>query len=325
MSDFDFDHGIPRPFDQQPSKPPELGRVNLQNPIAVDVVTLAAERFIHGRYLQTADGKSEYILDENGRTILLFEGDRQHTFRSIYSPLTKEQLRREMLVLPEEQQEALSKMLVLPELTRADIEEFKRIQTSREEDKKILSAALDLPSMIHTREQRKVPDQEQIRGILQKEYGITSSVSNVPMLGTFGLGPCIALTVYDPEAQMVALGHVDATTDVNSLDRIIGEFGLSKQDLHRLQIGLIGGDDSSRKQAIQLIRFLKDRGLDLSFAEILDKSHPSAFVIDARDGQITPNITPHNNGGDEDLRMKIAGLQMNAQIKREFDGRFNKH
>lgn len=321
MSDSFFDNG--KHFDVPTNRSPELGRVNLQNSLSVDVATLASERFTYGSYLKTVDNKSEFILDENGRTILLFKGEGRGTFNSVYSPLTKGQLRREILVLPEGQQNTLSQMLKLPNLTPTDIDEFKRIQAKREEDKGILNAALALPSAFNVREQRNTPRQEQIRGILQKEYAITNADSDIPIIGTFGLGPCIALTIYDPVTRLAALAHVDGTTRVDSLGRIFSDISVSKNEFSRLQVGLIGGDLSSRKQAVEMVRYLRNNDIKLSFVDIIDKPHPSAFVIDARNGAIIPNVTPTNNGEEKNLRMQLSGLQMNGQIKKEFDGRFS--
>lgn len=316
MSDFEFNfQTFGKKSEQTP--PPELGRVSFDDDLHIDVSTIAEERFPHGKYLKTSDGKNEYILDENGRTILLFEGQAQGGFSSVYSPLSKEQLTRELLALPQEQHEELRSRLGLPEPTQRDMDEFQEIQKRRAKETELLEAALELPTRTVPSRERQEVDQQLVRGVIQKEYAITNAKSNEPIIGTFGLGPCIAVTVYDAETQTAAVAHVDGTTRVDSLARIIDEF----EDRSRIRVGLIGGDGSSRKQAIQMIQFFQNMGINLDHADILSKSHPTAFVIDSRTGDITPNITPINNGEAEDLRMQAAGLQMDAQIKKEFDGR----
>lgn len=321
MSDFSFDNLGSRPFDAQRSKTPiELGRVKLEKPIRVNVPVLAKERFTHGSYLKTADSKSEYILDENGRTILLFEGDGSGDFSSVYSPLSKELLRREILCLPEEQQRDLEQRLGLPQPKPEDVAEFRRIQASREADRTLLNQVMLLKQGFNPKDRTPI-DQRTARGVIQKEYAITSAKSEIPIIGTFGLGPCIAVVAYDLKTATAALAHVDGTTNVESLEMMFTDMGIEQSDLKRLRVGLIGGDRSSRKKAIEIIRYLQDRGFDIAYADILDKPHPSGFVIDSRNGKIIPNVVTHNNGEDEDLRMQIAGLQMNARIKKEFDGR----
>lgn len=61
---------LPR-FDIRTGKELELGTIKLNEPIQVDVKKIASESFPFGQYMQTADG-NEYILDERGITILLF-------------------------------------------------------------------------------------------------------------------------------------------------------------------------------------------------------------------------------------------------------------
>lgn len=79
-----------------------MDRIKIDKPIQPIDIKIASESFPFGQYLQTTDGK-EYILDENGVTILLFEKDENGNITSIYSPLSKRNLRKEILCLPEEQ------------------------------------------------------------------------------------------------------------------------------------------------------------------------------------------------------------------------------
>lgn len=57
---------------------------------------------------------------------------------SIYSPLSKKDLRKEILCLPEEQQYILATQLQLPEATPEDIEAFRKLQSQRETDRALL-------------------------------------------------------------------------------------------------------------------------------------------------------------------------------------------
>lgn len=99
------------------ARPQEFGRIDLQEtPYRTDVRALQTQYFPEGKYLKIADG-SEYILDANGRTIILFEKPTDKGFTSAYSPLTPQDLRRRLATLPEEQQKELAEMLHLPDLS----------------------------------------------------------------------------------------------------------------------------------------------------------------------------------------------------------------
>lgn len=302
----------------------ELGEVRLQEPLSIDLETLAAVNFPHGRFLRTSTG-DEYILDENGRTIVLGKvGDSKAGFSSLYSPLPPKELRRELLCLPKPQQDLISKVLGLPEPDQTDAVEFERKQKEREQETELLDEALRLPSAFdNERKERTVKvDQRLVRGIVQKEYAITDAESDKPIVGTFGLGPCIALTIYNRATRVAGIVHIDGTTNVDSLDRMFSEFQQDENSSgNPLELRLIGGDSSSRKLAIKILKYLKSRGREVTSTDILEKKHPSAFVMDSRDGRIIPNVSPIDNGEEEALRMQASGLAMNAQIKKEFDGR----
>lgn len=97
--------------------------------------------------------------------------------------------------------------------------------------------------------------------------------------------------------------------------------GVNVKDYNRLVIGLISGDQSSRGKVVEIVQYLESIGVNISFADIMAKRHPSAFVLDSRTGKIIPNITPHDNGREVDLRMRIASIGAKSRIRKEFDGR----
>lgn len=288
--------------------------------LAVDVADLAAKNFPEGSYLKRATGDWEYILDEYQHTLLLFAGDGSGVFDRIYSPLNRRSLRMEILALPSALQTRLAELLGLPAATPEDIEAFKRVSAQREADRVLLGKAMLLAPGFKA-DQRFSVEQNLIRGIIQKEYAITNAASKTPLIATFGLGPCIALVVYDPETTTTALAHIDGTTKIESLGAIFDDFNITPEDFTRLRVGLIGGDGSSRKIAINMIRYLQSKGVPISYADILSKPHPINFAVDSRSGEIIPGVRSVNNGEDLDSRMQISGLQTNAFIKKEFDGR----
>lgn len=206
-----------------------------------------------------------------------------------------------------------------PELGRVKLGE--PIQAGRETDGELLEWIKSLKPGYNPEKKSPDVDQRLVKGIIQKEYAITNADSDVPIIGTFGLGPCIALVVYDPITNTAALAHVDSMTNIDSLGTIFDDMEVTDKQLARLRVGLIGGDSSSRGLVIAMVRYLQSKGVQLSYANILEKFHPSTFVIDSRNGEIIPNVTLFNNDESGDLRMKLTGSQTNARIKKEFDGR----
>lgn len=54
----------------------------------------------------------------------------------------------------------------------------------------------------------EINDSAEFIWVLQNQLGTTSAERNNPVIKTFGLGGCGALTLYDPEARMVTLAHI---------------------------------------------------------------------------------------------------------------------
>ena len=79
-----------------------IERVQLDDsPFLFDPKRATEEFFPECKHLKIANG-NEYILDENGRTILLFEDKQEGGFTSIYTSLTPSELKTQLSRLPEE-------------------------------------------------------------------------------------------------------------------------------------------------------------------------------------------------------------------------------
>lgn len=303
-----------------------LGRVNLDHPLQLDVKSIAERSFPLGRYIKMQGGSYELILDEQNNTILQFvrEGGAAG-FTSINSPLTRDELTVKILSLPKGQQDLLREVLHLPKPSRDEVKAFQEKQAQRVKEQAILEDVLSLPSLFSpesvNKDKIKMVDQSLTRGVIQTEYAITNATSDKPIIGTGGLGPCISLVIYDAHTNTAAVGHISPTTDVDSLDLIFFEFteDLGKIGQH-LEIGLIGGDSTSRNLAIRILKYLKERNVRVSYADILNKYHPLSFVIDSRTGEKIPNVVPRDNGEDVDSRLKAAAWQQLVRIRKSFDG-----
>ncbi|MDO8504089.1 MAG: hypothetical protein Q7S60_05400 [bacterium] len=54
----------------------------------------------------------------------------------------------------------------------------------------------------------EIKDSAEFIWVLQNQYGATSADRHNPVIKTFGLGGCLALILYDPEARMAVLAHI---------------------------------------------------------------------------------------------------------------------
>ncbi|MDA2922958.1 hypothetical protein MYX07_06875 [Patescibacteria group bacterium AH-259-L07] len=92
----------PKVFEHQP-----IERIEFEeSPLLFDVKKTAETFFPEGKHLKIANG-NEYILNEDGNTILLFENRQDQGFSSVYTPLTPSELKAKLTRLPEEERKRL--------------------------------------------------------------------------------------------------------------------------------------------------------------------------------------------------------------------------
>ena len=93
--------------------------------------------------------------------------------------------------------------------------------------------------------------QDLITVVSQKEQGITDFSNERPVLATFGLGPCIALTGYDSDRRAGFLTHYDSKVDLSgSLDSLFNS--LPHDTFFDFDVSIIGGDFLSASVYLEL-------------------------------------------------------------------------
>lgn len=113
--------------------------------------------------------------------------------------------------------------------------------------------------------------------ILQKEFAITSTDREKKILGTYGAGPCIILCMRDRTNTNTILAHIDATTK-NPLLPFLA-FPPPNSDVY-----IIGSENSTRTQLLELLIELRNRGYRVLFAHVID-NNSNSFAIDCETGE----------------------------------------
>lgn len=93
-------------------------------------------------------------------------------------------------------------------------------------------------------------------------------------MNTLGIGPCVAVSFYDPDSHSTLLSHFDAGINTKSeLLKIFKEFiSLSKARPNRIQVTIVGGWKRwkmSERQALEIQSTIKKLGLRISFSKII--------------------------------------------------------
>lgn len=301
----------PSPAMTEPNQ--ELGWVDLAEPIEIDVDELAEH--IPFSSSEKIHDMGHQITALNGRTILWFQPATGGGFDRIYSPLTRAELVGWLAGLPEDQRTELSQLLNLPPIDAAILENHTEAALEMVSDWDFLQHHLELPHLVtHSVKEVPGPPQHLARGIAQRAYGVTDAGSDQPVLGTSGLGPCIAVTFY--HEGVAALAHVDSMTDTDSLRDMLDTMGI-EPGTPGVEVRLIGGEPSSRWLAIRILRSLQELGLEPTQADIIDKPHPSQLAIDARTGEVYYGYSPFDTGPEE----PEGDPDLSFTLRKEFDGR----
>ncbi len=125
------------------------------------------------------------------------------------------------------------------------------------------------------------------------EATISSAESQRPVIGSFGMGPCVAMAGYDPAQKVGFISH-NGTGDYLEVlhDLVLEELRKKSKSELEMDVYIIGGMVGSDELASKLRNFAKrkfnpriineDLALDVSDWTYLGKS----FLLDVRDGRV---------------------------------------
>jgi len=143
--------------------------------------------------------------------------------------------------------------------------------------------------------------------VYQKEYYIATLEH--PIIGTYGLASCICIIMRDPITTKTMLAHIDPIT-IEPLNIFFSTFN----DIPKIDIYIIGGNNSSNDLAISLLNKLEEK-YNIKLIWLIDSDNNNVS-IDSRNGDIYLNLDNIDDFMDIPLRMS------NAQIL--LPGRLNK-
>lgn len=160
---------------------------------------------------------------------------------------------------------------------------------------------------IPTKEKRDMD--ENAVNISQRGFGVLDKNAKRG-IGTSGLGPCISVLGYEPEAKVLTLAHIDGMTDlepsISTLVAWLRHAGVA--DISKMNFTLDGGDETSAGLRTALLNLLKD----WKITNITDHNPQSRadvgerkFVVNVADGSPAYGVMP---AYPEDPEMRTAKL-----------------
>jgi len=131
---------------------------------------------------------------------------------------------------------------------------------------------------------------ELIKGIGTNQCAISDSAH--PMVGTYGLGPCIAIAGLDKETNTAFLSHNIPVKNLDDLNGpIFDELEHRGIDKNNLDYYLIGGNERYSKHLDDIKNYLntKVKNPKIVYEDTIEKNDPKAygksFILDSRDGK----------------------------------------
>lgn len=159
---------------------------------------------------------------------------------------------------------------------------------------------------------------QEAKGIYIRGYGITSASDANPVLGTKGMGPCVAVAIYNPKTKVGALAHFDTNTDVESMEKMLYSVRDDADD--PLEVHLAGGalgEPNSHRLVEEIVSRLNDEpNLKVKSADILNPSGAlKSLALDTRTGGVSNEFMGSQlNNGD---RSNIMSYHASHVYQRE--------
>jgi chemotaxis receptor (MCP) glutamine deamidase CheD len=149
------------------------------------------------------------------------------------------------------------------------------------------------PKPTFSRERKFLEDDPSAIQVFQHEYAITTAQSLMPVLQSPLASTCVIVTLYDPNAGVGAISHIDSITRIpTSFDRILLELDtLRGSRTNRLEARVIGGEKGLSEEYVYKINRRLEEKEGLEFVEI-DYLHyftiggSASIQMDTRTGEV---------------------------------------
>lgn len=182
--------------------------------------------------------------------------------------------------------EALIEAFHIPRVTP----ELRAREARAKQERAAYQARLDTVQPMKTGDRRKIGDPVGAVEVFTQEYALTRpGEGRSRYIQTFGAGPCVILTLYDPTTKTGLVAHFPATTDVlKSFIILKNHLARHGVDIGKMEARIIGGQHGMSEELILSIR----DGLASQTVSIVEQNillegwETSSVVMDAETGEV---------------------------------------
>ncbi len=274
-------------------KKPEPVEINMEKGEIDKYLTFLGEK-LECRLNLLADG-STFVTSDNGASIIFF--DIQD--KKISAAFTQQELTR--ILLSTESTDIynfFSKLLNLLPATSEDNKAAHQVKQEREGDRQIIQELTHLPTGINN-QLIKIEDSAKFEEVIQGGgNGKFVTGLDTDFIGTFGMGPCVALIVWQDfgDTQKAIVIHIDSFSGKGSVGLGTAPFldkYLSTEFINdpSLEISLIGANEGGRQNVLEIYKYLKSKNLSIKSANVLsDPAYSRNIILDVKNGTIYPGL-----------------------------------
>lgn len=169
-------------------------------------------------------------------------------------------------------------------------------------------------------------------------------------LATYGARTCVIIAAWNSDTKKAGLAHVDALTDLGSLQNFLNEVASGRKGATRLEVHLIGGDSSSTKLQAELVTLVTNNPtLELVSADLGSSGYiplrsathedsdymlpgtlgggGQSLAISAATGEISNFVDPStiDEGKDSEVRLRLLGLESSKSPLQKVPEQFFRH
>jgi chemotaxis receptor (MCP) glutamine deamidase CheD len=130
--------------------------------------------------------------------------------------------------------------------------------------------------------------------VMQGEYSIIEYSENTPFMQTYGIGPCVAVTIYDKKSKKGFLAHIDTHSKAKSLNGILSRLKTRGFDTDNCEARIIGGQTGCSTETVKEIqKQLNSKKINIVEMDVLG-SDARSIQLDLNTGEVTDyNETIH--------------------------------
>jgi len=231
-----------------------------------------------------------YVLNDEGRSIIFLD----EKINQVSSAHSKQELVQILLAASDSNLISyFSRLFDLPKATVNDIEEVKVLKTKIQRERAIIQYLKSLPFSPELPQPNLTG--KKVKGVMQgNANGRFVTAENVDFIGTEGMGPCVALVIY--QAGKALIMHIDNFSGEASLG---GRGAARELNLHMwkfeknesLQVHIIGNSDGSgRQNLLDIFTWLEHEGIKSSIRTVNFSNHGRAdsVLLDIKNGAVYP-------------------------------------